>query len=194
MARTKSPAVAKRNDVIFSEWRRGATLTGLAERHGISRQVVGRVIASFHPELEEDTDRSLYRGCLWRLFDEVRDVYASPGYKMSPTGRPALGPDDEPAEDVMAKLEAAKLQLMVLESLRKLDARDRVQPKVMTVQFDLAHQQMQADLEAKRRELEEARRSALQPPVVRGEVVTELPSSGLSGQASSEEEGREGLR
>lgn len=174
MARTRSPEVAKRNEEIFALWQRGASLASLGARYGISRQVVGRVVASFHPEDDEDTDRSVYRGYLWRLFDEVRDVYANPGFKMSPTGRPAVGPDDEPAEDVMCKLEAAKLQLAVLESLRKLDARDRVQPKVMTVQFDVAHQAMQADLEAKRRELEEARRALPAPPVVAGEVVTEV--------------------
>ena len=91
MARTKSPAVAKRNDIIFAEWRRGASLTGLAARHGISRQVVGRVIASFHPELEEDTDRALYRGCLWRLYDEMGEVLQDPGYKLSPSGGPRNG-------------------------------------------------------------------------------------------------------
>ena len=189
MARTRSPEIVKRNDEIFAQWQRGASLASLGAKYKISRQVVGRVVASYHPEEDEDTERSVYRGYLWRLFDEVRDVYDSPGYKMSPTGRPALGPDDEPAEDVMAKLEAAKLQLMVLESLRKLDARDRVQPKVMTVQFDLAHQQMQRDLEDKRRELEEARRSALQqPPVIKGEIE-QLPPSRPSGQTRSEEEG-----
>jgi len=161
----------------------------LAERHGISRQVVGRVIASYHPELEEDTDRSLYRGCLWRLFDEVREVYASPGYKMSPTGRPAVGPDDEPAEDVMAKIEAAKLQLQVLESLRKLDARDKVQPKVMTVQFDVARQKMAEDLAAKRAEMEDLARRAVLPPTVPGEVIAELEAGGGEDQQRGKDGG-----
>jgi hypothetical protein len=180
VTRTRSPEIAKRNEEIFALWQRGASLASLGAKYKISRQVVGRVVASFHPEDDEDTDRSVYRGYLWRLFDEVREVYASPGYKMSHTGRPAVGPDDEPAEDVMAKIEAAKLQLAVLESLRKLDARDRVQPKIMTVQFDLAHQQMQRDLEDKRRELAATTRG-LEAPVVAGELVREEQQRGEDG-------------
>ena len=169
MSRTRSPEIQKRNDAIFAAWQRGASLASLAVRYGISRQVVGRVVASYHPEEDEDNDRSLYRGYLWRLFDEVKDIADSPGWKMSPNGSPASGPDGEPAEDVMVKLEAAKLQLSVLESLRKLDARDRQQAKQIQVQFSVAQQQAMADIEQKRREMEEMARRAV-PPVVQGEI------------------------
>ena len=47
--------------------------TALGEQYGISRQVVGRIVAERHPEEDEDLDRSVYRGYLWRLFDEVKD-------------------------------------------------------------------------------------------------------------------------
>ena len=165
MSRTRSPEIQKRNDAIFAQWQRGASLASLAAKYSISRQVVGRIVASYHPEEAEDDDRSLYRGYLWRLFDEIRDVYDTPGYKMSPTGRPAEGPDGEPAEDVMVKLEAAKLQLSVLESLRKLDARDRQQAKQLHVQFDIAQQAMMRDIEERRK-------------TIRAEVVRpELPSA-----------------
>ena len=82
MSRTRSPAVAKRNETIYSQWRRGASLTGLGVEHGISRQVVARIVASFHPELEESEDRSLYSGELWRLFDEVEALAREPGFKL----------------------------------------------------------------------------------------------------------------
>ena len=75
----------------------GSPLRALGAQYGISRQVVGRIVAERHPEEDEDLDRSLFRGYLWRLFDEVKDLYVSPGFKMSPNGSPAKGPDGEPA-------------------------------------------------------------------------------------------------
>ena len=184
MSRTPSPAITKRNDTIFAEWQRGATLTALGEKYGISRQVIGRVVAARNPEEDEDLDRSVYRGYLWRLFDEVKDLYDAPGWKMSPNGGTAHGPDGEPAEDTNVKLQAAELELKVLESLRKLDARDRPQAKHLQITHELADQQKNAALaEAKarmelsaadRRELEALRQKA--GPVIPGEVVRELES------------------
>ena len=43
MGRTRSPEVAKRNEVIYSEWLRGSSLTLLGERYSLSRQVIGRL-------------------------------------------------------------------------------------------------------------------------------------------------------
>ena len=177
MSRTRSPAIIKRNDEIFAQWRRGKSLTSLAAQYGVSRQVVGKVVASFHPEEEEDDDGSLFRGYLWRLFDEVKDLYAVPGFKLAPTGAPARGPDGEPAEDTNVKLQAAELELKILESLRKLDARDR--PQRSQVTHELAQQQatealaaVAAQRDAERREMEALRRNA---GVVPGEVIRELP-------------------
>ena len=163
--------------MIFSEWQRGKTLTALGEEYGISRQVVGRIVAERHPEEDEDLDRSVYRGYLWRLFDEVKDLYDSPGFKMSPTGRPAEDPNGDPAEDTGVKLQAAELELKVLESLRKLDARDRPQRTHVTVdvarqQADAALAAITAKINADRAEMERLRRQAA---VVPGEVVRELP-------------------
>lgn len=178
MGRTPSPVVTKRNDAIFAQWQRGATLTALGEQYGISRQVVGRIVAARNPEEDEDLDRSVYRGYLWRLFDEVKDLYDAPGYKMSPNGGTAHGPDGEPAEDTNVKLQAAELELKVLESLRKLDARDRPQKRNLTIEIPEAQRQANAALAAEkarmeltsadRRELEELRRQAGQ--VIPGEV------------------------
>lgn len=168
MSRTRSPAITKRNDTIFAEWQRGATLTALGEKYGISRQVVGRLVAERHPEEDEDLDRSVYRGYLWRLFDEVKDLYDSPGFKMSPTGRPAEDPNGDPAEDTNVKLQAAELELKVLESLRKLDARDRPQRTHVTV--EAAQQQantflaeVRAKVEADTRERDALRKAAVIP-------------------------------
>jgi hypothetical protein len=178
VARTKSPAVAKRNDVIFAEWRRGAPLTALAVKYSISRQVVGRIVASYHPELEEDTDRSLYRGYMWRLFDEVQEIGEHPGWKMSPNGSAAYGADGEPALDTNIQIQAKDLQLRIIRELRLLDGRDKQQQR--QTPYDIARQQADAAIaairevrEAERRELEELRRQAGQP-VVQGEVVREI--------------------
>jgi cytochrome c553 len=112
---------------------------------------------------------------LWRLFDEVKDLYDAPGFKMSPTGRPAEDPNGDPAEDTNVKLQAAELELKVLESLRKLDARDRPQRTHVTVdvarqQADAALAAVAAKIDADRREMERLRRAAVIP----GEVVREL--------------------
>ena len=183
MARTPSPVVAKRNDMIYAKWRRGTSITALAAEHGIARQVAGRIIASYHPELEEDTDRALYRGELWRLYDEIGDVFAAPGWKMAPNGRVAEGPDGEPAIDVNAKIQAGDLRLKVLTELRRLDGRDKQQQKQWNKPD--AEESMWAFLAAEkakieagrmdaaeRRELEDLRRRAAAIP---GEVVRELP-------------------
>jgi hypothetical protein len=168
VARTRNPEITKRNDEIYARWLRGATLTSLAGEYGITRQVIGRLVAERHPEEDEDLDRAAYRGYLWRLFDEVKDLYATPGWKMSPTGKPAEGPDGEPAEDVMVKLEAAKLELAVLESLRKLDARDRPQVKKLQFERSEAEQKMWTEIEAKRQEMQEM--AAKATPAIPGEV------------------------
>ena len=178
MARTRSPAIQKRNDAIYAQWVRGASLTSLAAEYGISRQVVGRLVAERHPEEDEDLERATYRGYLWRLFDEVKELFDAPGFKMSPTGRPAEDPNGDPAEDTNVKLQAAELELKVLESLRKLDARDR--PQRTHVTHDVAQQQASAFLAevrekiaADNQEKEALRRRAA---VVPGEVVRELPA------------------
>ena len=159
-------------------WRDGASLVAIAREVGVTPQRCGQVVASFHPETDdEDSDRSLYRGYLWRLFDEVKELYVAPGFKMSPNGNPANGPDGEPAEDTNVKLQAAELELKILESLRKLDARDR--PQRSHVTHELAQQQasealaaVAAQRDAERREMETLRRNA---GVVPGEVIRELP-------------------
>ncbi len=184
MPRPPSQAIAVRNDLIYTLWRDGKSLVAIAAEvaeRGYDRvtpQRCGQVVAAFHPESDdEDSDRSLFRGYLWRLFDEVKDLYAAPGYKMSPTGAPAKGPDGEPAEDTNVKLQAAELELKILESLRKLDARDRPQKSLVT--HELARQQADEALAAVRervgadqRELETLRRQVTAVP---GEIVRELP-------------------
>jgi hypothetical protein len=179
VSRTRSPAIIKRNDEIFAQWRRGKSLTSLAAQYGVSRQVVGKVVASFHPEEDEDGERALFRGYLWRLFDEVKDLYDSPGFKLSPSGGPAKGPDGEPAIDTNTQLQAGELQLKILESLRKLDARDR--PQRSHVTHELAQQQasealaaVAAQRDAERREMDALRRNAA---VVPGEIIRELPAA-----------------
>jgi hypothetical protein len=144
-------------------FRRGASLADLAEQFHITPQRVGQVVAAFHPEGEEDSDRALFRGCLWRLYDEVEGMIAEPGYKLRPDGRPAETPDGDPALDMNARIQAGELQLKVIKELRLLDARDKTQPRQLHVEFSVAQQAMMRDIEERRRQM------------LQGEVVRELP-------------------
>ena len=146
MARTKSPAVQARNDAIYAEWLRGASLTSLGAKYGLARQVVGRIVAAQHPEEEEDSDRSLYRGFMWRLYDEVQEIGDKPGFKFRPDGRPAEDLEGNPALDTMVQVQCKELQLKIIRELRLLDARDRVQPKQLNVEFTVAQQAMMNDI------------------------------------------------
>lgn len=151
VARAKSPEIVKRNDQIYAEWQRGVSLTDLGAAYSLSRQLVGRIVASYHPEEEEDGDRALYRGFMWRLYDEVQEIGEKPGYKMRPDGRPAEDMDGNPALDTMVQVQCKELQLKIIRELRLLDARDRVQPKQLNVEFTVAQQAMMADIEQRRK-------------------------------------------
>lgn len=175
MARTKSPAISIRNDQIYALWKGGKSLSWLAEKFGRSPQQIGRVVAAFHPDLTDDDDRALHRGRLETLYEEVQEVVNAPGFKLAPNGRIAEGPDDEPLEDTGAKIEALKVKLQVLESMRKLDARDKPQQRQLQITHELATTQAAADIARRRAEMEQLAKRAGQPAVVRGEVVPELP-------------------
>jgi len=176
--RRKSPEIAVRNDVIYAKWRSGRSLASLAEEYDRAPQVIGRIVADRHPDLEDDTDRALHRGRLETLYEEVQAVADAPGWKVTAVGRIAEDPDGNPLEDVSAKIEALKLKLMVLESTRKLDARDKPQRTLMRV--DIARQEadtalaaVRAKIEADNRELEAYRQKAGR--TIPGEVLAELP-------------------
>lgn len=177
MARPKNPALAVRNEQIYAEWRSGWSLTRLAEKYKRTPQQIGRVVAVFHPDLGDDDDRALHRGRLETLYEEVQAVADAPGWKITAVGRVAEDEDGNPLIDIGAKIEALKLKLMVLESTRKLDARDK--PQRTIVRHDIADQERaeaMAAITAKRetelRELEAARRQLAAIP---GEIVKELP-------------------
>ncbi len=170
MARPPSATVAARNHEIYSLWQHGSSLTELADQFKLSPQRIGQVVASYHPEDDEDIDRSLYRGYLWRLFEEIRELYRNPGWKMSPTGGPARDPDGDPALDTNVRLQAGELELKILESLRRMDARDRPQVKKFQFERSEAEQKMWAEIEAERRKIAQGER----PAVIPGEVVREL--------------------
>ena len=177
MARTRSPEVIKRNDAIYAEWLRGSSLTSLGEKYSLSRQVVGRIVAAEHPEGPEDEDRALYRGYMWRLYDEVQEIGEAPGFKMQPNGRPAEDLDGNPALDTQVQVQCKDLQLKILRELRLLDARDRPQPKHLQITHEIATSQAAADIARKRAEMEAlARRTGQQ--AIPGEVVRELPAAG----------------
>ena len=182
MARTRSPEIQKRNDTIYSEWLRGVSLTDLGERYGLARQVVGRIVAAQNPEGDEDTDRALFRGYMWRLYDEVQEIGERPGWKMSPNGSTASGPDGEPALDTNIQVQAKELQLKIIRELRLLDSRDRQVPKQVRHEFTVAQQQAMDDIAKKRAEMEELARRAVVP----GQVVGELEAGDIQKQQRGE--------
>jgi hypothetical protein len=167
----------KRNDAIYAEWLRGASLTSLGERYSLSRQVVGRIVAAEHPEGPEDEDRALYRGYMWRLYDEVQEIGDHPGFKMQPNGRPAEDLDGDPALDTQVQVQCKDLQLKILRELRLLDARDRPQQKQLQITHELATTQAAADITRRRAEMESLARRAGQQAIP-GEIVRELPAAG----------------
>lgn len=170
--------MVKRNEIIYGEWLRGSSLTSLGERYSLSRQVVGRIVAAEHPEGPEDEDRALYRGYMWRLYDEVQEIGDQPGYKMQPNGRAAEDLDGNPALDTQVQVQCKDLQLKILRELRLLDARDRPQQKQLQITHELATTQAAADIALKRAEMEAlARRTGQQ--AIPGEVIArELPAGG----------------
>ncbi len=177
MGRTRNPDIVKRNEVIYSEWLRGASLTSLGEKYSLSRQVVGRIVAAEHPEGPEDEDRALYRGYMWRLYDEVQEIGDAPGYKMQPNGRPAEDLNGDPALDTQVQIQAKDLQLKILRELRLLDARDRPAKKVVQWDASDATRAAMEDIAQKRAEFEELARRAGQQAIP-GEIVRELPAAG----------------
>lgn len=163
--------------MIYAKWRSGRSLASLAEEYKRAPQVIGRIIAARHPDLEDDDDRALHRGRLETLYEEVQAVVDAPGWKLAPNGRLACDDNDEPLIDTGARIEALKLKLMVLESARKLDARDKPQRSQVTV--EVAQQQastflaeVRAKIAADNQEKETLRR---QVAVIPGEVLAELP-------------------
>ena len=177
MGRTRNPDIVKRNEIIYGEWLRGASLVSLGEKYSLSRQVVGRIVAAEHPEGPEDEDRALYRGYMWRLYDEVQDIGDSPGFKMQPNGRPAEDLDGNPALDTQVQVQCKDLQLKILRELRLLDARDRPQQKTLQITHELATTQAAADIARKRAEMEALSRRAGQQAIP-GEIVREIPAAG----------------
>jgi hypothetical protein len=91
----------------------------------------------------------------------------------------AVDDEDTPIVDTSARIEALKLKLLVLESARKLDARDRPLKRDLHVQVDVATQQMQAAIAAERQRLEQLARQA---QAVQGEVVREIEPPGQDHQ------------
>jgi DNA-binding phage protein len=161
-----------RNDQVYAEWKSGKSLAWLAGKYQRTPQQCGRIVASYHPELEDDTDRALHRGRLESLYEEVQSVIEAPGWKFAPNGRLAEDEDGNPLIDTGAKIEAMKLQLMVLDSGRKLDARDKPVRKILQLDRPAAELEMLAAIAGKRREMEQLARQA---GAVRGEVIRELP-------------------
>ena len=177
MARPRTLANVRRDDQIYALWIQNQDPASVAEKFAISARRVLQIVAARNPEIEQDIDRAVHRGRLEILYEQVQDTITSPGYKLAPNGRYATDEDGNAVPDVGAKIEALKVQLAVLESMRRLNATDKPQKTVVT--HELASQQKDAHLAAiaeKRRaevrEMETLRRQAGQ--VIPGEVVREL--------------------
>jgi len=160
--RPPSAEIALRNQQIYALWRDGASLKELAEQFDRTPQLIGRILAAFHPDLDDEDDRALHRGRLESLYQDVQEVIRNPGFMMAPNGRPATGPDGEPVLNTGTRIEAARTQLAVLESMRKLDGRDKPVRRIHQVEHSLAEQQAAASLAELRaqKEAEDRKRAA----------------------------------
>jgi hypothetical protein len=152
--RQPSPEVAARNEQIYALWHDGASLRELAEQFDRTPQMIGRILAAFHPDLDEDDDRALHRGRLESLYQDVQEIIRSPGYMCGPNGKIVRDEDNEPLVNTGARIEAARTQLAVLESMRKLDARDKPSRRVVQLEHSIAEQAALADIARRRAELE----------------------------------------
>ncbi len=166
MARPRTLANVRRDDQIYALWIQSQDPASVAEKFAISARRVLQIVAARNPEIEEDIDRAVHRGRLEILYEQVQDIILSPGFKLAPNGRYATDGDGEPVLDTGAKIEAAKVQLAVLESMRRLNATDK--PAIRKVQFERseAEQKMWAEIEAERRKMAQAG----QAPVIPGQV------------------------
>ena len=169
MARPRSPAIAWRDDGIYSAWKAGSSLRELAERHNITPQRVGQILAVHHPDLEDETARALHRGRIENLITDLQDVMAHPGHVMAPNGRLATDLDGTPVENIGAKIEAARTLLTALESARRLDALDKPSRRVVQMEHSIAEQAALEDIARRKAELDAQMR------VIAGEVIKELP-------------------
>jgi hypothetical protein len=173
VARPRTLANVRRDDQIYALWIQNQDPAAVAERFAISARRVLQIVAARNPEIEQDIDRAVHRGRLEILYEQVQEIINSPGFKLAPNGRFAQDENGVAVPDVGAKIEAAKVQLSVLESMRRLNATDKPQRSIVT--HDVAEQQKNdflAKVAAKRaeeiREMEELRRNS---GTIRGQVV-----------------------
>lgn len=174
MARPRTLANVRRDDQIYALWIQTQDPASVAAKFAISPRRVLQIVAARNPEIAEDVDRAIHRGRLEILYEQVQDIITSPGFKLAPNGRFAQDGDGEPVPDTGARIEAAKVQLAVLESMRRLNATDK--PALRKVQFELseAERQKNAAVAEARREMLEIAARAGQPAVVPGEIVREV--------------------
>jgi hypothetical protein len=177
--------VALRDERIYAAWKEGLTLQQLAERHELTPQRIGQIVAARHPELDEDVDRGVHRGRLDNLAAQVQEVIGAPGWKLTPRGDIAVDDDGTPVVDVMAKIQAMELQLKVYAEMRRMDARDRQVERRIQVEHSVAHQAFLEDIARRRAEQDVERRRledlARRAGVVQGEVLAELPAGNEPG-------------
>jgi hypothetical protein len=157
VARPRSPVIASRDDQIYALWCTGRyTLAELGEMQHppITPQRIVQILASLHPEHEDETSRALHRGRLELLIRDIQGVIEDPGVKMAPNGRVASDGDGNPVLDISAKIEAMKTMIVALKSARDLDGLDRPVKRSLTIELNVAEQQAQADIARRRQEIE----------------------------------------
>ena len=177
--------MGRRDDEIYARWKTGRyTLADLGEMYGRSPQRIGQILATRHPEHEDETSRSLHRGRLEVLITEIQQVIEEPGYKMAPNGRMAEDDEGNPLVDISARTEAFKVLLVALDSARKLDGLDKPVKRSLTIEVPEAQRQADAAIAAARAKMEisGAERKELEAyrqrfgGVIPGEVIArELP-------------------
>ena len=143
--------------------------------YGRSPQRIGQILATRHPEHEDETSRALHRGRLELLITQIQQVIEEPGYKLTPNGHMAEDDEGNPLVDTSARTEAFKVLLTALDSARKLDGLDKPVKKIFQLERSEAEMRMWAAVEGERQRIAEAGKK----PAVPGEVISvrELPSA-----------------
>ena len=182
----KDRSKSERNRRVCLLRRSGFTYSQIAQMEGVSRPRVAQIVKEYNVEIGEDEGRAEIASALEFAEQKCVELINQPGWKMRPDGRPAEGPDGEPAPDNGIAIEALKTLVLVEDKRSRLFAWDKQVKRDHQQPHDEARQAMLAALAAERVRMEERRlgaaereeleayrrRSALPPPV-RGEVVRE---------------------
>jgi hypothetical protein len=179
VVRTKDTTLAERNRRIVLLRRNGLSYSEIADMEGISRVRVGQIVAATSPDIPEEEARAEIATLLEFAENRCVHLITNPGFKMSPNGQPARGPDGEPAPDTTVIDSAIRTLVAIADRKARLLGADKP-PKKPQMSPEEALAAYQADIAQRTAKLaEEDRQRAVQIAhleqlqrghVIRGEI------------------------